>query len=68
MKLTPDPFDAETYPDRGVLYVRQPDTGVLIRLNVAFGISLYDGDSRDIMFSGTAIGKPKVIKLAQSSD
>lgn len=62
MKLTPDPFNADAYPERGVLYVRTDDGGIL-RFNVSVGVEMFDADDVSrLTFTGTTIGHHKVVR------
>lgn len=57
-----DPWDTSNWPDRGVLYVRQPGTGVILRFNVAVGIVATR--AKDIVFSGVNVGPVKLVPTA----
>lgn len=65
MNLVPNPFDAERYKENGVLYVRNTETGELLRVNVAVGIQLYDLDNDRFVFTGTNTGRIKSVATAR---
>lgn len=64
MDLDPDPFDPDLYPNTGTLYVRVEDRQ-LLRFEVNLGITLWNKENQDFVFTGTPLSEPKIVKLAE---